>query len=190
MSDPHPPFDPHKSLRRAAKIVPTNSHVVQEFENGSTALSVTIAKTRSSGLGASLKSRFKTRSEFERSKSLNDALFSAAPIPKDGLARSPSSVGISSHSSCKTNIGCSHQLSETLDSSAGVSESTTMSSTEAMENKTVPEVIQHGTLMTKVSLKKNKSVVLRIEADLGQIVWESRQQKISECQIIRIHTEL
>lgn len=45
----------------------------------------------------------------------------------------------------------------------------------------VPHLLQMGTPMTKVSAKKHKKAVFRLDADLGQIVWESKQQKISEC---------
>jgi len=183
MSDLHPPFDPRKSLRRAAKITSTNGDIVQQLvniENGNSALSVAIAKNRGSGFGASIKGEFKTHSEFERSKSLNDVPFFSAPnFLIDELVRLPSSVSIPSHPSSNRPIKCSHQLSETPNAWA-VSEPTAISLSHAMENITVPDLIQRGTLMTKVSLKRNKNLVLRIEADLGQIVWESRQQKISE----------
>jgi hypothetical protein len=185
MSDPHPLLDTQKSLRRAAKITPINGHVV-DVENGSSALSVSIAQNRRRGLGASIKGRFKTQTEFERSKSLNDVSFSTSPVQKDGLARSPSSVVIPSHPTSTTNTESSHQSSETPEGfnlTWAVSEPTTP---QPMENITVPDLIQRGTLMTKVSSKRNKSLVLRVEADLGQIVWESRQQKISECRIIRM----
>ena len=43
----------------------------------------------------------------------------------------------------------------------------------------VPQLLQHGTPMTKVSLKKHKKFVFRLDADLGQIVWESKKHKIS-----------
>ena len=43
----------------------------------------------------------------------------------------------------------------------------------------VPLLLQQGTPMTKVSLKRHKKFVFRLDADLGQIVWESKQLKIS-----------
>lgn len=43
----------------------------------------------------------------------------------------------------------------------------------------VPQLLQLGTPMTKVSAKKHKKAVFRLDADLGQIVWESKQHKIS-----------
>lgn len=47
----------------------------------------------------------------------------------------------------------------------------------------VPHLLQMGTPMTKVSAKKHKKAVFRLDADLGQIVWESKQHKISECYL-------
>lgn len=40
--------------------------------------------------------------------------------------------------------------------------------------------LRNGTPMTKVSAKKQKDCWFRLEADLGQIVWISKVQKISE----------
>lgn len=43
----------------------------------------------------------------------------------------------------------------------------------------VPQLLQQGTPMTKVTNKKRKKVVFRLDADQGQIVWESKKHKIS-----------
>lgn len=45
----------------------------------------------------------------------------------------------------------------------------------------VPELLQRGTPMTKVSNKKQKKFVFSVDADLGQIAWESKTHKISMC---------
>lgn len=145
MSDPHPPLNLQRSLRRAANI---NSHFVEKSQDGS---------SKRTALGASINRTFKDLTH-SKSKSPN-----AVPFSDDRLAI--------------TNIECSHHQSETLPDG---SEFTTP---QPMENIVVPELIQSGTLMTKVSLKGKKNVVLRVDADLGQIVWVSKQQKISECQI-------
>jgi hypothetical protein len=44
---------------------------------------------------------------------------------------------------------------------------------------TVPELLQRGTPMIKVSGRKQKKVVFRLDPDLGQIIWESRKHRIS-----------
>lgn len=44
----------------------------------------------------------------------------------------------------------------------------------------VPALLQQGTPMLKVSAKKIKSRVFRLDADLGQIQWESKKSGVSE----------
>jgi hypothetical protein len=46
---------------------------------------------------------------------------------------------------------------------------------------TVPDVLQSGTPMTKVSGRKQTSVVFRLDPDQGQIIWESKKHRISAC---------
>lgn len=45
----------------------------------------------------------------------------------------------------------------------------------------VPLDLQTGVTMTKVSAKENKKVTVRIDADMGQIFYQSRRARISEC---------
>ncbi|KAF9050567.1 PLC-like phosphodiesterase [Panaeolus papilionaceus] len=49
----------------------------------------------------------------------------------------------------------------------------------------VPESLQKGTIMTKVSMKKQKAFSFRLDADLGQIVWESKKYKIIPIENIK-----
>lgn len=46
---------------------------------------------------------------------------------------------------------------------------------------TVPMVLRYGVQMIKVSAKKQKRNVFRIDPDEGHIVWESKKLRISEC---------
>ncbi|KAJ3506827.1 hypothetical protein NLJ89_g6652 [Agrocybe chaxingu] len=55
----------------------------------------------------------------------------------------------------------------------------------AIGNIRVPQLLQLGTPMTKVSAKKHKKFVFRLDADLGQIVWESKQHKIIPIENIK-----
>lgn len=64
-----------------------------------------------------------------------------------------------------------------LNAPANLTEST--STSPAVGDIRVPLLLQQGTPMTKVSLKKHKKFVFRLDADLGQIVWKSKQHKIS-----------
>lgn len=49
----------------------------------------------------------------------------------------------------------------------------------SMADVAVPEVLQRGVSMTKVSAKRQKSFVFRLDPDQGQILWESKKSKIS-----------
>jgi phosphatidylinositol phospholipase C delta len=169
MSDPHPLLNPHRSLRRAANISSAN--------DGN---SPVIAENRKRGLGASIRRKFEdlTTSKLGRSKSLNDAPFSAAQLQKNVFGRSRGIVGSEPRS--PPHLERSRRLSQT-ELPSWVLPATT--SPQPMENIVVPELIQRGTLMTKVSSKRHKNLVLRVDADLGQIIWESKQQKISGCQM-------
>jgi hypothetical protein len=44
---------------------------------------------------------------------------------------------------------------------------------------TVPDLIQRGTPMIKVSGRKQTNVVFRLDPDQGQIIWESKKHRIS-----------
>ena len=46
---------------------------------------------------------------------------------------------------------------------------------------TVPDLIQRGTPMIKVSGRKQTNVVFRLDPDQGQIIWESKKHRISAC---------
>lgn len=49
---------------------------------------------------------------------------------------------------------------------------------------TVPQLLQQGTPMTKVSSKKHTRAVFRLDPDLGQIIWESKQHRISALALV------
>ena len=49
----------------------------------------------------------------------------------------------------------------------------------SQQDYTIPQVLQRGTPVMKVSSKKHKSIILRLDPDLGQVIWESKQNHIS-----------
>jgi len=51
----------------------------------------------------------------------------------------------------------------------------------SLTDLSVPQKLQFGTLMTKVTGKKQKRVVFRLDPDQGQIIWESKKHRISAC---------
>ncbi|TFK38082.1 hypothetical protein BDQ12DRAFT_683948 [Crucibulum laeve] len=58
-------------------------------------------------------------------------------------------------------------------------------SSSSQGDVSVPMNLQIGTPMTKVTNKKRTKVVFRVDADLGQIVWEGKQKKIIPIENIK-----
>ncbi|EPQ50824.1 PLC-like phosphodiesterase [Gloeophyllum trabeum ATCC 11539] len=54
-----------------------------------------------------------------------------------------------------------------------------------MADITVPPLLQQGTPMTKVSAKKQKRVILRLDPDQGQILYETKKQRIIPIESIK-----
>lgn len=48
----------------------------------------------------------------------------------------------------------------------------------------VPVLLQQGVPMTKVTPKSQKSYLFKIDADQGQIIWESKRLRISTCVLV------
>lgn len=48
----------------------------------------------------------------------------------------------------------------------------------------VPALLQQGVPMTKVSAKSQKSYIFKLDADQGQIIWESKKLRISTCVLV------
>lgn len=48
----------------------------------------------------------------------------------------------------------------------------------------VPALLQQGVPMTKVSAKSQKSYLFKLDADQGQIIWESKRLRISTCPLV------
>ena len=110
------------------------------------------------------------------SKSLSDLSTIRAPI----YVHSTSEPTSKRHSA-QLPINVLSNLSQgvSVQNVAEASESISISTSPAVGDIRVPLLLQQGTPMTKVSLKKHKKFVFRLDADLGQIVWESKRHKIS-----------
>jgi phosphatidylinositol phospholipase C delta len=46
---------------------------------------------------------------------------------------------------------------------------------------TVPLLLQHGTQVTKISEKSQKKIILRIDPEEGQILYDSRKHGLGAC---------
>ena len=105
------------------------------------------------------------------------------PKPRRGrnhslqLARPPSLVW--SHSAPDAASLGVPSISPTLPMSDGASHTSATEST-LLQDINVPVDLQTGIAMTKVSAKENKRVTVRIDADLGQILYQSRRARTSE----------
>ncbi len=49
---------------------------------------------------------------------------------------------------------------------------------------TVPPLLQVGVPMIKVSAKKQKRYIFRLDADQGQIIWQSKKMRVSEYLVL------
>ena len=58
-------------------------------------------------------------------------------------------------------------------------ESSAVAQESGMLDGTIPEELLKGTLMLKVSAKKQKRYVFKLDPDLGQISWQSKKERIS-----------
>lgn len=77
-------------------------------------------------------------------------------------------------------------ISRTLPMSDGASRTSVTDShatSTLFQDAEVPIDLQTGVVMTKVSAKESKKVTVRIDADLGQIFYQSRRARISESPV-------
>ena len=56
----------------------------------------------------------------------------------------------------------------------------TISTVQEEVDITVPALLQQGTPMLKISAKEKKNRIFRLDADLGQVLWQSKKSGISE----------
>lgn len=192
MSDPLPPLNPNRSLRRAGNILSPDGKLTKDFASfgygsgdSSEASSPTrLSFARTNGLGATIKRRledFRVQSRIGRSKSLSDAPAGGSQSTQN--KHRPHSLILTTHPSRPGRLSCSISaaISEAMPAQcAPAVPPSAIAGETVIGNVMVPQLLQQGTPMTKVSPKTHKKVVFRLDADLGQMVWESKQQKISE----------
>ena len=198
MSDSPLPV-PARLLKRAGELANSHGQVVKELADDES----TPPSRKTNGFGAAIKRTFrdlKNRSSaFGRSQSLAGHTTTIADAADDDKQRrrghSKSLSDVSSIQPMATQKLSSPAVRLKRFSSAqhrppplsSVSEGLTADhispppepSSPAIGNIRVPQLLQQGTPMTKVSAKKHKKFVFRLDADLGQIVWESKKHKIS-----------
>ncbi|KAH9474534.1 1-phosphatidylinositol 4,5-bisphosphate phosphodiesterase 1 [Psilocybe cubensis] len=205
MTDLTAPLNPARILKRAGGLRNSNGQVVKELDDGP-------PQPTSNGFSASIKRKFhgfkiragalarsksfngettRTVSESEKkfkkplSRSLTDVTTVESPI-------SPRARSTPRSKSKRFSAQPRLQTLPSLSEGTSVDHVTSPASAEAVEptspiigNVRVPQLLQLGTPMTKVSLKRHQKFVFRLDADLGQIVWESKKHKIIPIENIK-----
>ncbi|KAJ7448275.1 1-phosphatidylinositol-4,5-bisphosphate phosphodiesterase 1 [Mycena galericulata] len=68
--------------------------------------------------------------------------------------------------------------------SPGSDEATPRSSSSSTDDA-IPKILQDGILLTKISPKKQRKLLFRLDPDRGQLIWESKVQKCIPIEAIR-----
>jgi phosphatidylinositol phospholipase C delta len=169
-------------LRRAANLLTSNGHpVVTELDDPHEE-ALALARSRSPTttnlrLAASIKRKFKevaaagvARSKTFSARSAEEPSWNSEPKHARALSQSATqAVAMVSEPVPRERVTNSQE-----------------SVTPTMTDVTVPQALQQGTPLTKVSAgKKQKTTVFRIDPDEGQILWESKKHRISTCSHVR-----
>lgn len=182
MPDPEPA--PQRILRRAANILASKGVKELVFTPPEP------PKRRPSRLG-SMKQKFKeVRGVLLRSKSTSETP-SSALTPAQRHTRTQSAVFARSNTVPLGHNRFSLQtMTSPIETTANPLPSTDRTGNHAATDITVPELLQRGTPMTKVSSTKQKKYMFRVDADQGQIVYLSSKEKIgaySHCSPCLFH---
>ncbi|KAJ7766326.1 1-phosphatidylinositol-4,5-bisphosphate phosphodiesterase 1 [Mycena maculata] len=65
------------------------------------------------------------------------------------------------------------------------SDGTTPRSSSSSADDAVPKILQDGILLTKISSKKQRKLLFRLDPDRGQLIWESKVRKYIPIEAIR-----
>ncbi|TRM68742.1 PLC-like phosphodiesterase [Schizophyllum amplum] len=156
-----------RALRRASNLLaPNGQPVVQELTDTNSS-PLTPRKMGRTKLTESIRRKYKEVREnkyMRRVRSVSSAQHSG-PAPPQSPKRSAS-----------VDVALVRTSSELPDPPAQPS-----SSSEVV----VPQMLKDGTPMDKVTSKKRKRVVFRVDADLGHIVWEGRQHRFIPIENIK-----
>jgi phosphatidylinositol phospholipase C, delta len=129
---------------------------------------------RHTGLGHSFKRKLQNFKDLGRSKSTGHRPHSKSLSDIGTTFTTPIHAHFTSERTTTTKQPALNAPAETVQNALA-----STSTSPAVGDIRVPLLLQEGTPMTKVSLKKHKKFVFRLDADLGQVVWESKQHKIS-----------
>lgn len=195
------PNMPRRILRRAGNLltstgepsIPVLRDVVLDFDDNKAYANDLRTRSRSEpGLGASIKRKLKEvntgiGSTLTRNKSTTKSI-SSDSSGKDTGSKHGRSLSAASAPTCspETNGTFAYERQQSLPRTPSVTHDTLRENPEmeSGEDVKVPLLLQQGTPMTKVSAKKKKTVVFKIDPDEGCIMWESKKSGRSACKPI------
>jgi len=197
MSDPDIHWRPKRILQRASNLLKSNGNPVAAFaevfmEREDTPLENNAGSSLSrNSLGASIKRKLQGAKDIPlvRSISLRSPASSGRQARRQTRAFSTDSSTtrpqlVYTNTSPKS-FGISYapraQPTEPFVLSPKPSQPPFVPRKPSMADVVVPQILQKGVPMIKVSVNRQKTFVFQLDPDQGQIVWESKKRKISEC---------
>lgn len=163
-----------RSAKRSASTAPNPSAPAVDFDLRASTSSP--AALSSDSTGAETRTRHK-RSQSEvlpTSPWASQAHSSGSPVFSFTVEehREPEPLTLSSDPTLVSSTSESHHPEESRSTSPAARDS-------SMLDVTVPQLLQQGVPMLKVSAKRQKRCIFRLDPDQGQIVWESKKLRIS-----------
>ncbi|KAG6916583.1 hypothetical protein DXG01_006232 [Tephrocybe rancida] len=189
------------TLVNMARTVKLSASIKRKFREATSLGRSKSVKEKEGKIGEEVET--KTRARHARSMSTTAVMATPTPTPTPSAPRllhSTSTPPLPSSSTTTKAAGTATASAGTTTAPtvpthpAGISASRRLSapalslSTRPMDDEgdvTVPKLLQQGTQMTKVSSKKRRPSVFRLDPDIGQIIWEGKQHRIIPIENIK-----
>ncbi|KAG6876451.1 hypothetical protein C0993_002988, partial [Termitomyces sp. T159_Od127] len=181
------------TLVNVPRTVKLSASIKRKFKEAASLGRSLSVKGKDSKVVEELESNPKARSRHARSMSTTAAMPTPPPTPTGAAPRLPHSTSSPPSSTAPT-----RKAGDTAPRPAGANTASVSSrrlSAPALSlpikqmdregDVTVPRSLQEGTLMTKVSSKKRRRSMFRLDPDRGQIIWEGKQQRIIPIENIK-----
>jgi phosphatidylinositol phospholipase C, delta len=202
MSGPDTNWKPRRMLQRASNLLTSSGIPLVALED------IFTESTSESNSGSSSLSRHSLGTSIKRK--LQGAKDSTMPLVRSISLRSPSKSGsphrqtrrqtrsfstdnstprphlVHMNSPESINVTPNAPKAQPISQSTQLSQSRFIPRRLTMADVAVPQLLQQGVPMTKVSATRQKTFVFRLDPDQGQICWESKKLKISAPHAITI----
>ncbi|KAL4076484.1 PLC-like phosphodiesterase [Scleroderma citrinum] len=176
---------PKQILRRAAGLLTTQGKPVQAFQDALHSQDAAPRDEESSSGGTS-------DSSLRRSLSKRLSKVKTAPIVRgislrgdNGQIRQRHGRALSESQISHLNVGANTTSIHRLQAPSQEQLPQQITRRASMADVSVPLPLQHGVPMTKVSPRSQKSYIFRLDADQGQIIWESKKLRIIPIESIK-----